>query len=60
MKKKELTWDLRYNYILSPAVVFMSVAAHLMLAFGAMVVEGGGVVGQLGLCDEFNISHVID
>ena len=50
---------MRYNYVLSLVVVFMSVAAHLMLAFGAMVVEGG-VAGQLGLCDEFNIGHVID
>ena len=60
MKKKKLTWGLRYNYVSSQVVVFMSVAAHLMLAFGVMVVEGGGVVGQLGLCDKFNIGHMID
>ena len=58
--KKKLTWGLRDKHISSPVVVFMSVVAHWMLGFGAMVVEGGGVVGQLGLWMNSTIGHVID
>ena len=51
-KKKKLTLGLRYQCISSLVVVFMSVAAQWMLAFGVMVVmvEGGGVVGANSDC----------
>ena len=58
--KKKTYLGLERQIHLEPSVIFMSVVAHWMLGFGAMVVEGGGVVGQLGLWMNSTIGHVID